>query len=58
MIKNILLSLLFAVFLPTIFSILNSKSSAEKFKFDLAYILKTTLTFVALVAIFTLIDYL
>lgn len=58
MIKNILLALLFAVFLPTIFSILNSKSSAEKFKFDLAYILKTSLTFIILMAVFVLIDYL
>jgi hypothetical protein len=58
MTRTILLSLLFAVVLPTLFNLINSKSSKEKFKFDSAYILKTTLTFVALTAVFVLIDYL
>lgn len=56
--RNILLSLMYAIFLPTILNLINSKSSKDEFKIDSTYILKSAIVFVASTAACTLIDYL
>lgn len=59
MVKNILLSFVFAIVLPTIMNIIFTKSSNEKitsFVFNKTYIIKLVIVFLTLIIVFTLWD--
>jgi len=58
MIRNILLSLLFTVIIPSIANLISNKFFEGKVKFDAAYLKKITILFSLSFVLLTLLDYL